>query len=104
MAPLTLSSPSPDLEPVEPSEDQSLSALTASDFARVMAGYLNSFVCMALLARVMLIRASGESAKVVIKVKRHQYGHALRVSLVRSNGEVEYFNRDGRDDRGEPVG
>lgn len=65
--------------------------LTVEDFRRVTEGYLNSHICMQLFAKLTLYRASGENPKV--KVARR--GQRLRVSLVRSNGEVEHFNRDG---------
>ena len=71
---------------------QQLGSLTVADFQRVMQGYLNSHACMLLFSKLTLYRASGEHPKVEVKRR----GTSLRVSLVRTNGEVEHFNRDGK--------
>ncbi len=63
----------------------------AKQIAEMLGSYLNSQRCMLLLAKLTLYRAMGENPKVIVKGP----GPGFRVSLERSNGEVEHFNRDG---------
>ena len=63
----------------------------AATIAEAMAGYLNSHACMLLFSKLTLYRATGENPRVKVTYR----GSKFRVSLERSNGEVEHFNRDG---------
>lgn len=63
-----------------------------SEVAESIQLYLNSSVAMALFSRLLLYRASGDNARVVVKYAGKNY----RVSIHRTNGEVEHFNRDGQ--------
>jgi hypothetical protein len=60
------------------------------EIAEMMASYLNSQTCMLLFSKLTLYRACCENPRVV-----GARGLKLRVSILRSNGEVEHFNRDG---------
>jgi hypothetical protein len=63
----------------------------AVEIATVMQSYLSSNVAMLLFSKLTLYRATGENPEVVVKFR----GMKARVSLKRSNGETEHFNRDG---------
>lgn len=62
------------------------------EVAEAFATYLNSHVCMLLFSKLTLYRAMGENPRVVVSWAGKRY----RVSVCRSNGEVEHFNRDGK--------
>lgn len=63
------------------------------EVAEAFSLYLNSGVAMALFSKLLLYRASGDNARVVVKCA----GKSYRVSIHRTNGEVEHFNRDGKE-------
>lgn len=65
--------------------------VTLRDAAEALQSYLSSNACMLLFSKLTLYRALGENPEVRVTAK----GRALRVSLKRSNGDVEHFNRDG---------
>ncbi len=63
----------------------------AKEIAEAMSSYLNSQACMLLFSKLTLYRACGENPKIKVSYS----GMKFRVSVERSNGEVESFNRDG---------
>ena len=65
---------------------------TLREAANALESYLRSNACMLLFSKLTLLRALGENPEVCVTAK----GRALRVSLKRSNGEIEHFNRDGQ--------
>lgn len=72
-------------------ENPPLPPVNAREIAEAMQGYLASNACMLLFSKLTLYRATGENPEVRVAFR----GFKFRVSLVRSNGEVEHFNRDG---------
>ncbi len=64
---------------------------SAKEIGEAMQSYLASNVAMLLFSKLTLYRAIGENPRVVVSYK----GSKFRVHLERSNGEKEYFNRDG---------
>ena len=75
----------------------------AREVGEAMQNFLSSHVAMALFSKLTLYRASGENPRVVVKYTKTSTGHGglpvvkFRVSLHRSNGEVEHYNRDGKE-------
>jgi len=65
----------------------------AREVAEAMASYLNSQTCMLLFSKLTLYRACGENPQVRVTFATNRF----RVSLVRSNGDVEHFNRDSKE-------
>lgn len=63
----------------------------AREVADALQAYLASNACMLLFSKLTLYRALGENPSVRVTFR----GMRFRVSMTRSNGEVEHFNRDG---------
>lgn len=68
----------------------------AREVGEAMQNFLSSHVAMALFSKLTLYRASGENPRVFVTYVKGKEGPRFRVSLQRSNGEVEHFNRDGQ--------